>query len=192
LRYPPFARPGAAIAARAIVARAIVAEGAADPPAGDDLPPIEQFLDELPAIDDYLAAEAAPTVEASPEPLRSFEIPASQIEAEGWAVSAWQSYDWSSLAALGRRSPEVAAAESSWNSTEWAEGEAMSEEPNYDWAGGDWSTEGDGPTADEIAAALDAIARRIRSGELAIDQFRGTPPEAAMAAALAAMLRLRR
>lgn len=163
-RYPPFAKPGAAPAQQTIVA-----EGAADPPPEDDFPPIEQFLDELPSIDDYLAAES-PSADAFAQPPRSHEISAATIEAEGWAVSAWQSYDWGSLSALGRQSSEVAAAESSWNATEWA--------PS-------------GPSAAEIAAALDAIARQIRSGELAIDQFRGIPPEVAMAAALAAMLRLR-
>lgn len=186
-RYPPFAKPGAAP-----VLRPNIVEGAADPPPDDDLPAIEQFLDELPSIDDYLAADLPPLAEPSPRQARSFEIPASQIEAEGWAVAAWQSYDWSSLASLGRQSSEVAAAESSWNTTDWAEREGEGGDSYYDSAGGAWATHADGPTADEIAAALDAIALRIRSGELAIEQFRGIPPEAAMAAALAAMLRMRR
>lgn len=164
-RYPPFAKPGAAPAQRSIVA-----EGGADPPPGDDFPPIDQFLDEVPSIDDYLAPEAPPMAGTFAQPPGNQEISAATIESDGWAVSAWQSYDWSSLAALGRQSSEVAAAESSWNATEWA--------PS-------------GPSAAEIGAALDAIARQIRSGELAIDQFRGIPPEVAMAAALAAMLRLR-
>jgi hypothetical protein len=42
-----------------------------------------------------------------------------------------------------------------------------------------------------VARALDGIAQRIRSGELVIDQLSGTPPEAALAAALAALLRMR-
>lgn len=187
LRYPPFARPGAA----ATLPGAGVVEGAADPSADDDLPAIEQFLDDLPSIDDYLAADPPRLAEPSPPPVRSFEIPGSAVEAEGWAVAAWQRYDWSSLASLGRQSAEVAAAESSWNATEWAGDEGTGGHAYGAFESGAWSMHGDGPSADEIAAALDAIARRIRSGELAIDQFRGTPPEAAMAAALAAMLRLR-
>ena len=46
-------------------------------------------------------------------------------------------------------------------------------------------------SANEIASALNDIADRIRSGELAIDNLHGTPPEAAMAAALAALMKMR-
>jgi 3-methyladenine DNA glycosylase/8-oxoguanine DNA glycosylase len=42
---------------------------------------------------------------------------------------------------------------------------------------------------EEVATALDEIARRIRSGELSLQEFRGTPPEAAIAALFAAFLR---
>jgi len=187
LRFRPFAKPGTGRAPQADIV-----EGAADPPAEDDLPAIEQFLDELPSIDDYLAADIPPVAEVAPHQVRAFEVPSGPIEAEGWAVAAWQSYDWSSLASLGRQSAEMAEAESSWNATDWAGGEGEVEAQYHDDAGGGWSSHADGPSADEIAAALDAIAVRIRSGELAIEQFRGIPPEAAMAAALAAMLRLRR
>ena len=48
----------------------------------------------------------------------------------------------------------------------------------------------EGMSYHEIADALDGIARRIRSGELVIDNLRGTPPEAAMAAALAILLKM--
>jgi hypothetical protein len=48
-----------------------------------------------------------------------------------------------------------------------------------------------GTSAEEVANVLDDLAYRIRSGELPIDQFTNQPPEAAMAAALAAMLRKR-
>lgn len=140
-----------------------VADGAADPSAEDDLPAIEQFIDELPSIEDYLVAAPGPD--------------------EGWAVAGWQSYDWSGLASLGRQSALLIEAEASWSESEW-EPDARPAGRLRDWAGS-------GPTASEVAAALDGIAVRIRSGELPIEQFRGMPPEAAMAAALAALLRLR-
>lgn len=158
--FPPFAHPGPHTAP----GRQPIAEGAADPPADDELPAIEQFLDELPSIENYLDTTMA---EAE----------------EGWAVAAWQSYDWSGLASLGRQSAELIEAEASWSDAEWAQ-DAPSATAMGNWAGV-------GPTASEVAAALDGIAVRIRSGELPIEQFRGMPPEAAMAAALAALLRLR-
>lgn len=157
--FPPFAQPGPRTASW----RQPVAEGAADPPAEDDLPAIEQFLDELPSIEDYVAAAPGPD--------------------EGWAIAGWQSYDWSGLASLGRQSAELIEAEASWSESAW-EPDARPGATLRGWAGS-------GPTASEVAAALDGIAVRIRSGELPIEQFRGMPPEAAMAAALAALLRLR-
>jgi hypothetical protein len=149
--YPPFAQPDLN---RRMIA---VPQGAADPPAEDELPPIEQFIDDLPSIDDYL----------------------SQEDDEGWAVAEWQSYDWSMLSELGHLTSRDSEADASWSSSEWSQGDS-----NPVGSPG-------GPSADEVAAALDGIAHRIRSGELSIDQFHGTPPEAAMAAALAALLRLR-
>ncbi len=162
-RYPPFAAPGRP----ATIATSIL-ERAPDSPAEDDLSPIEQFIDDLPAIDNYLAQE---TQYYEPEPApRSFDELAE--DSEGWAITGWQSYDWSTLASLGRDAGERAEADLSWGAIPPANAPA-------------------GPRADEVAAALDGIAQRIRSGELSIDQFRGMSPEAAMAAALAAMLSLR-
>ena len=149
--FPPFAQPDLTRRMKS------VQEGGADPPAEDDLPPIELFIDELPSIDDYLSDE----------------------DADGWAAAAWQSYDWSGLAGLGHPSSEGSEAEESWGMIEPVLRERVSAGRHQ------------GPSADEVAEALDGIARRIRSGELRIDQFHGTPPEAAMAAALAALLRLR-
>ena len=181
-RFAPFAQP---------VAKSrrgpLVPEAAADPPSDDDLPPIEQFLDELPSIDDYLAdAEAVPDNTS-----RDIDDAVTNHDSEGWAAAGWQSYDWSGLAALaspaGRRSQGGGGAgRSSWPS--------MQPEPDpSDVEVGD-SRHARGPggtTAEEVASALYDLAYRIRSGELPIDQFTNQPPEAAMAAALAAMLRQR-
>jgi hypothetical protein len=168
-RYPPFAQPAGPVPV-----------GAADPPPDDDYPLIEQFLDELPAIDDYLepgdpAGEAHDTSSIS-------DWSGQDQDDEGWAISEWQSYDWHGLASLGMPSPERAEADAEWGVTEWSRGEQA-------------ATPASGsvyPSSEDVAAALNAVAARIRSGELPIDQFRGTPPEAAIAAALASVLKMRR
>ena len=161
--FAPFVQPALRDRAK------LVPEGAADPPADDDYPLIEQFLDELPSIEDYL--EDAP-VQSEITPAPAF-VPAEH-DAEGWAISAWQSYDWNSLAHLGRPSSDLMMM------------------PEEAWAEGPLSISASaGPSADEVAAALDDIAQRIRTGELPIDHLRNSGPEAAMAAVIAAMLRLR-
>lgn len=110
--------------------------------------------------------------------------------AAGWASGEWQRYDWSSISSLGRQSADRVAADEEWGATEWsAEATGFSGDLPRVHAGGTGG--GAGPTAHDVAFALDDIARRIRSGELLIDQFRGSPPEAAMAAVLAALLRTR-
>lgn len=110
--------------------------------------------------------------------------------AEGWAAGEWQRYDWSSISSLGRQSADSVAADADWGTTEWS---AEATGVFGDLPGLHARDTGGGarPTAHEVAVALDDIARRIRSGELLIDQFRGSPPEAAMAAVLAALLRTR-
>ena len=183
-RFAPFAGPAPR--------PPIILEGAADPPAEDDFPPIEQFLDEYPSIDDYLAEEEAEAV--SPEVAVATvdpEPPLSSAEPDEWAAAEWQSYDWNGLASLAPREEEQSRPEAEWgDENEWPEpapetfttqsiGEGLSVT----------ATEGSG--AEEVARAFDDMARRIRSGELTIDQLRTSSPEAAMAAALAAMLRLR-
>jgi hypothetical protein len=171
-RFAPFAKP---------VARDdrpdVVPEGAADPPSFDDYPPIEQFLDELPSIDDYILGELAPVdvVDDMPLPAAVGNPEERTHDSEGWAISGWQSYDWSRLAALGR--PLGDTTESDWGVHESGTGYSGARAGTSD--------------AEEVAQALDDIAHRIRSGELPIDQFRTSPPEAAVAAALAAILRIR-
>src|SRR6266446_1581776 len=88
-------------------------------------------------------------------------------------MKVWQSYDWSGIASLGAPAPEEVEAHAAWASTNWDSSTGRSRGlPPY-----------------EVAAALDEIARRIRSGELSLAQFQGTPPEAAIAAVFAALLR---
>jgi hypothetical protein len=151
------------------------------------LPPIEDFIDDLPSIQDFLMVTVTP---AQPQkavdpglvhaPRAEAAATALETDAEGWASADWQSYDWGGLAALGTPPPEEAEAHHAWASTNW------------DASGGRHTPAG-GVTGrelgNEVADALDEVARRIRSGELSLEQFRGVPPEAAVAAAFAALVR---
>jgi len=164
--HPPFAQPDPG--RRATVA-AVVAP--MDTPSAEllpipELPSIQEFADELPPIEDYLA-------EPEPEPVRrNTPLTGLEIDDEGWAAADWQSYDWSRIATLGAPAPEAVEAHAAWSSTDWDPASRRGELP-----------------ALELAAALDEVARRIRSGELSLEQFQGTPPEAAIAAVFAALLR---
>ena len=182
LRFPPFVRPGAP-PSDATVSRA---------PHDEVLPSIREFIDELPPIEDYLAefadSESKPPSHDSFESAESVQLEDTPHEklpvtaAEGWARADWQSYDWSSIASLNRQHRGRVTADESWGESDWPgdEGPLMS--------GYDTSVT---PHAAEIADALDGLARRIRSGELVLDNLQGIPPEAAMAAALAVLFRMR-
>jgi hypothetical protein len=183
--YPPFARPGE---------RAQRTHEELPPISRfiDELPSISEFLDELQPIEDFLADE----VEESPASTESVasadhypgydtsEVYAPEPVDGGWVMDDWKSYDWTRLASLGRQSAEAMAADNDWNATEWtAESAETAQHEAYD--------ANHEPSPHEVATALDEIARRIRAGELTIEQFHGSPPEAAMAAALASLLRMR-
>ena len=83
------------------------------------------------------------------------------------------------MAALAAPPPEAAEAHAAWSSTNW----------DASGHGRDVAGRAGRDLGDEVAQALDEIARRIRSGELSLEQFRGVPPEAAVAAAFAALVR---
>lgn len=182
--YPPFAGPGSAVAP--------------SPTRADDIPSIHDFLDELPSIDEFvdLASPGLPSIDdflagdSADESWRpqDEEAQRDEFDSDGWAIAGWQSFDWDGAAALGVRPQERPMARDSWDTREW------SEAPLSHQSGQGTGRRGQPdmpPSADEVARALDNIARRIRSGELLIDQLSGTPPEAAMAAAIAALLRMR-
>jgi hypothetical protein len=149
------------------------------------MPSIDEFLDGLPPIEDFVDF-GSPDV-ASSEPEAELEDTAVVTESaapqvDGWAPAEFQSYDWESLAALNRSAPRQTA-EESWSDADWpAPGEV---EARFR------AESGASPSANEVADALDGIARRIRSGELMIENLYGAQPEAAMAAALAIILRMR-
>ena len=89
---------------------------------------------------------------------------------EPWATGEWQRYDWRAAAALGPE--ERARAAQAWSDLDW-EGDARGRATQRN---------------DEIAAALEEIARRVRAGELHVHGQAGMSAEAAAAAALAALL----
>lgn len=182
LRFPPFAGPGAR--ARSVTEPRPEARA-------QELPSIDNFIDELPPIEDFVSqgprtpyhGQATPVIEAeSPQSFQSTrEMPPVSVDsaAQGWAEGDWQSYDWNAVSPLTR--PQRRSAAEEWGDSDWPGEEAMTPAGQ--------SPEMLGP--DEIADALDGIARRIRSGELVIDNVHDMPPEAAMAAALAVLLRMR-
>ncbi len=164
--------------------------GPNDEPRLDELPLIDRFLDDGHAIGVDAADAGDELISGDLVSIDEYLETAPEVDADGWAVSSWQSYDWQGLAALGSfaESPEREEADDEWSTTDWTPvGSTTRRTPEARAAYASAH-----PTADEVAVALDSIARRIRSGELSIDQFLGTPPEAALAAALAAMLKLRR
>ncbi|HYN81194.1 MAG TPA: hypothetical protein VES88_06805 [Gemmatimonadaceae bacterium] len=148
----------------------------------ESLPSIDRFVDDLPSIDEFLLEPDVPLA-VHPNSAKAAGSVANQhlgeTDSEGWAEGDWQSYDWSGLASLGAPVPEAAEAHAAWSTTNWDAGRH---------APADTSTH---LREDEVAAALVEIARRIRSGELSLHQFRGSPPEAAIVAAFASLLRNR-
>jgi hypothetical protein len=167
LKYPPFAKPAP--------------HSDQSPPKQEQLPSIDEFLDDLPSIDDFLAEDFTPDVgaESDSEGFIAVSGPES-TGADGWAAGSWQSYDWSSVASLNRSTSSAVDSADAWSESDWPEPVASHSHGSSE-----------SPSADEIANALDGIAYRIRTGELVIDNLHGMPPEAAMAAALAVLLRMR-
>jgi len=159
------------------------------------LPSISEFLDELPSIEDfvdYTPAELPPITDFVADNFTTSAAPAQdsgdwfheeQYDSEGWALTGWQNFDWNGAASLSARNQATDEANSAWDALDWNVPDRIPLAQSQ--------ADSTSASADEVARALDAIARRIRSGELVIDQLSGTPPEAAMAAALAAMLRMR-
>ena len=166
-RYPPFAVPAGSPV----------------------MPSIGDFLDQLPSIADFLAPDSSrrdgerDSADELP-PISDFAP--DEFDDDGWAIADWQAFDWTGIGALARRT-QNSTAEASWTATEWA----PEDEGAYGVTEGDFEFSREESTANEVAAALNDIAERIRSGELAIDMFDGTTPETAIAAALAALLRMR-
>jgi hypothetical protein len=140
-----------------------------------ELPPVEHFLDPLPRVEDFVPESSNPFDEvpaASPEDFAG--EPTSGSLAAEWANTDWQQYDWRSLATLGEGGESTAS--NDWATTDWDAATPRPERAAKDTR----------PTAAQaIASALNQIAQRIRSGELAAG---GATDPATLAATLAAIL----
>jgi hypothetical protein len=141
---------------------------------GDELPPVEHFLDPLPDVDAF-----APDVEGALADGPTDEFPSNGGAGgeQGWVEDAWQRYDWNGAAALGD-GPETEAS-NEWATTDWDSGAPAAR------------TRTTSP-ADAIASALDQIARRIREGEFAVGSPEALADPTTIAATLAALLGVRR
>jgi hypothetical protein len=146
------------------------------PDVSDELPPVEHFLDPLPevghfapdpggALSDAWPAESGNAATAGP----SGADPAES----GWSETDWQQYDWRAAAALGESAEREAS--NAWATTDWDGTVPKARDPR--------------PTAAHaIATALDAIAQRIREGELAVPGSSANADPAKIVAQLAAVL----
>jgi hypothetical protein len=140
----------------------------------DELPPVEHFLDPLPAVEAFAPDVEGALADASPEQHTS---PAAGGADAGWVEDTWQHYDWSAAASLGD-GPETEAS-NEWATTDWDTGAPVAR------------AQGSSP-ADAIATALDQIARRIREGEFPVAGPEALADPATIAATLAALLGVRR
>jgi hypothetical protein len=141
-----------------------------------ELPPVEHFLDPLPVVEHFAPDSEGALADAWPEEsgdVASAKPGRGDPSESGWIDADWQQYDWPAAAALGESAEREA-------STAWA---------TTDWDGTAPRARNLRPTAgDAIATALDAIAQRIREGELAVPGSAVTSDPAKIAAQLAAIL----
>jgi hypothetical protein len=158
--------------------------GADEEPAEEpeELPPLEHFLDPLPAIAEFSADSVADDVYASADDFldEPADVTPRTAADSDWIETDWQRYDWQSVAALGDTERAQAEASNAWATTDW---EVAS--PRRAEAPGK-------PPADAIATALDQIAERIRKGDLPLPGDGSVADPATIAATLAALLGVRR
>jgi hypothetical protein len=103
----------------------------------------------------------APVTDADDEPA---------VASDGWVADERDAFDWKSVASLTVPADEERRAAEEWSTTEWERGAGES-------------------TSDHLAMILAQVARRVRSGELAVQgTTRQMSTEAALAAVLAALL----
>jgi len=140
-----------------------------------ELPSIDEFLDDTPAIEEF-----APTISASNQPGREWPSWGGEAAASpamsGWAEDELQGFNWAGAAQLGALPPDPAA--DAWASTDWSEPRDSQRSRQS--------------AAEALAQALDQIARRIRAGELRLPGSETVRDDAAIAATLAALLGIKR
>lgn len=142
-----------------------------------ELPPVEHFLDPLPAVGSF-----APNVEGAliEESAVAVDYPsavtARPSRESGWLVDDWQQYDWRGAANLG----------------EGVESQASNEWATTNWDVGSPGAQNKLSAAQALANALDQIAQRIRDGDLSVPPPGALTDPAAIAATLAALLGVKR
>ena len=148
----------------------------------EELPPLEHFLDPLPAIPEFSPAAVADAVEetvADEFPDEPADVRSRGSVESDWVETDWQRYDWKSAGALGDTERAQAEASDAWAETDWeVPSPRKAERPRA--------------PADAIAMALDQIARRIRTGDLSLPGDGSVADPATIAATLAALLGVRR
>lgn len=146
----------------------------------DELPPVEHFIDELPAVDQY-APESEGRLQgngaAESDVLERSSARRPEPSESGWLETEWQHFDWRAAAALGETGSEEAS--TAWATTDWGGAAPKVGDPRQ-------------TAAQAIATALDEIAKRIREGDLAVPGGGPMSDPATIAATLAALLGVKR
>jgi hypothetical protein len=150
------------------------AEDSYSPDLPYELPPIEHFIDPLPAAGAFAAERELAHVDNFLLTDDSASNGGAQNEAgdAGWLEDELQQYDWRAAAALGDESESEASNE--WATTDWEVAAPTARERKQS-------------VAEAIANALDQIARRIREGELSVPSRGAGADPAAIAASLASL-----
>lgn len=144
----------------------------------EDLPPLEHFLDPLPAISEFSSEPNESDAGSTDFPDTSVERVASANADSDWVATDWQRYDWQAAAALGESDRAQAEASNAWATTDWEVAPPKHADRTK-------------TPSDAIATALDQIAERLRNGDLGLPGAAAADP-ATIAATLAALLGVRR
>ena len=148
----------------------------------EELPPLEHFLDPLPPISEFSPNVDEETYATAGDDFADQPADAAPARApeSDWIETDWQRYDWKSAAALGDADKSQDEASNAWAATDWEVPSPRRTERLSK------------PPADAIASALDQIAERIRTGNLALPGDGSVADPATIAATLAALLGVRR
>ncbi|MEO7040947.1 MAG: hypothetical protein ABI035_01650 [Gemmatimonadaceae bacterium] len=118
-------------------------------------------------VDAWTASAAPARTDATPAEAGAREA-ASTAAPEVWVAEERDSFDWHAAANLAVPPAEAQRAADEWSSTEW--------------------DRSNGSVQDHIATMLAQISRRVRSGELEVQGSKQMGTEAALVAALSALL----
>jgi hypothetical protein len=143
----------------------------------DELPPVEHFMDPLPAVDEF--APNAEGMSSGNGATDTANANTANPTDSGWEETDWQAFDWRAAAALGETASDEAT--NAWATTDW-DAAAAAQRPKALRQ----------TAAHAIATALDEIAQRIRAGELVVPPPGAPSDPSTIAATLAALLGVKR